>query len=138
LSDIAWRAHPDFRAERGVDAALHGNWVAITAAERGALATALHYCFGGSNDAPILELLAQLAPPALLARARAWGLALRLGQRLTGGTASGLSASGLERTGSAVVLRLAPEHADLVGDTVARRLKLLGNALGLEPTIALG
>jgi exopolyphosphatase/guanosine-5'-triphosphate,3'-diphosphate pyrophosphatase len=72
------------------------------------------------------------------ARARSWGLALRLGQRLTGGTASGLSASGLERAGSAVVLRLAPEHAALVGDTVARRLKLLANALGLEPKIVIG
>jgi exopolyphosphatase/guanosine-5'-triphosphate,3'-diphosphate pyrophosphatase len=138
LSDIAWRAHPDFRAERGVDAALHGNWVAITAAERGALATALHFCFGGANDAPVLALLAQLAPPAMFARARAWGLALRLGQRLTGGTASGLFASGLERAGSAVVLRLAPEHAALVGDTVARRFKLLANALGLEPKIVIG
>jgi exopolyphosphatase/guanosine-5'-triphosphate,3'-diphosphate pyrophosphatase len=138
LSDIAWRAHPDFRAERGVDAALHGSWVAITAAERGALATALHFCFGGGNDAPVLALLSQLAPPALLARARAWGLALRLGQRLTGGTYSCLSASGLDRAGGAVVLRLAPEHASLVGDTVARRLKLLGNALGLEPKIVLG
>jgi exopolyphosphatase/guanosine-5'-triphosphate,3'-diphosphate pyrophosphatase len=138
LSDIAWRAHPDFRAERGVDAALHGNWVAITAAERGALAAALHFCFGGSNDAPVLAQLARLTPAAQLARARSWGLALRLGQRLTGGTASGLSASGLERSGGTLVLRLAPEHAALVGDTVARRLKLLGNALGLEPKIVLG
>jgi hypothetical protein len=31
LADIAWAAHPDFRAERGVDMALHGNWVAIDA-----------------------------------------------------------------------------------------------------------
>ncbi len=138
LSDIAWRAHPDFRAERGVDVALHGNWVAITAAERGALAAALHFCFGGGNDAPVLALLAALTPPPLMARARAWGLALRLGQRLTGGTASALAGSGLERAGGAVVLRLAPDHAALVGDTVARRLKLLGNALGLEAKIVVG
>ena len=138
LSDIAWRAHPDFRAERGVDAALHGNWVAITAAERGALATALHFCFGGGNDAPILGLLAALAPPPLMARARAWGLALRLGQRLTGGTASALAGSGLVRAGEVVTLRLAPDQAALVGDTVARRLRLLGNALGLEAKIAVG
>jgi exopolyphosphatase / guanosine-5'-triphosphate,3'-diphosphate pyrophosphatase len=135
LSDIAWRAHPDFRAERGVDAALHGNWVAITAPERGALAMALHHCFGGANDAPVLALLGALAPPPLLARARTWGLALRLGQRLTGGTASALSASRLERVGGAVVLRLAPGHAALAGETVTRRLKLLGNALGLEPRV---
>ncbi len=138
LSDIAWRAHPDFRAERGVDAALHGNWVAITAAERGALALALHCCFGGGNDAPVLALLGQLAPPPLLARARAWGLALRLGQRLTGGTAAGLSTTRLERSGGAMVLRLPPDQAALAGDSVGRRMKLLGNALGLEPKIEVG
>lgn len=138
LSDIAWRAHPDFRPERGVDTALHGNWVAITAAERAALATALHFCFGGANDAPVLALLGRLAPPALLARARAWGLALRLGQRLTGGTASALSASRLDRVDNAVVLRLAPTLAAIAGETVTRRLKLLGNALGLEPKVLIG
>ncbi|MBC7504622.1 MAG: Ppx/GppA family phosphatase [Sandarakinorhabdus sp.] len=135
LSDIAWRAHPDFRPERGVDVALHGNWVAITSAERGALATALHFCFGGTNDAPVLALLRQLTPPAMLARARAWGLALRLGQRLTGGTASALAASRLDRIGSAVVLRLPAAHAALVGEAVSRRLKLLANALGLEAEV---
>jgi exopolyphosphatase/guanosine-5'-triphosphate,3'-diphosphate pyrophosphatase len=135
LSDIAWRAHPDFRAERGVDAALHGNWVAVTAAERAALAQALHYCFGGANNAPVLDLLARLATPELLAKARAWGLALRLGQRLTGGTATALAASRLVREGSAVVLRLDARHSALFGDSVLRRLKLLGNATGLEPRV---
>jgi exopolyphosphatase/guanosine-5'-triphosphate,3'-diphosphate pyrophosphatase len=135
LSDIAWRAHPDFRAERGVDVALHGNWVAVTAAERAALAQALHYCFGGAGNAPVLELLGQLASPALLAKARAWGLALRLGQRLTGGTAAALVASRLVRAGDTVVLRLEPRHRALLGDSVIRRLKLLGNATGLEPKV---
>lgn len=138
LSDIAWRAHPDFRAERGVDAALHGNWVAITAAERGALALALHYCFGGANDAPVLSLLGRLSPGPLLARARAWGQALRLGQRLTGGTALALATTRLERSAGAVLLCLPRDQAALAGETVARRLKLLGNALGLEPKIEVG
>lgn len=131
LSDIAWRAHPDFRAERGVDVALHGNWVAVTAAERAALAAALHACFGGSMNAPIMATLMQLCPPPLLAQARVWGLALRLGQRLTGGTAEGLAVSRLERDGGDLCLRLGQTHADLAGDAVQRRLKLLGTALGL-------
>jgi exopolyphosphatase/guanosine-5'-triphosphate,3'-diphosphate pyrophosphatase len=137
LSDIAWRAHPDFRAERGVDMALHGNWVAVTAAERAALAQALHYCFGGGADAPVLELLARLAPPALLARARAWGLALRLGQRLTGGTAATLAASRLTREGDDVVLRLDAGHEALYGEAVQRRLRLVASALGLDARVAM-
>lgn len=132
LSDIAWRAHPDFRPERGVDVALHGNWVAVTAAERAALAAALHHVFGGAPQAPLMAMLGRLAPAPLLARARAWGLALRLGQRLSGGTAAGLAASRLQRDGGAVVLALGRDHADLAGDSVQRRLKLLGTALGLD------
>ncbi len=135
LSDVAWRAHPDFRAERGVDLALHGNWIAITAPERAALATALHFCFGGGNTDPVLAVLARLAPFEQLARARSWGLALRLGQRLTGGTAAGLSASGLACDGDAVVLRLAGRLATLRGDAVSRRLRLLAASLGLQPRV---
>jgi exopolyphosphatase/guanosine-5'-triphosphate,3'-diphosphate pyrophosphatase len=133
LSDIAWRAHPDFRAERAVDAALHGSWVAVTAAERAALAQALHFCFGGPGSAPILDRLARLAPPDLLARARAWGLALRLGQRLTGGTARVLAGSRLAQKDKALVLTLDDAHSGLFGETVQRRLKTLASALDLEP-----
>ena len=135
LSDIAWRAHPDFRAERGVDVALHGNWVAVTAAERAALAQALHSCFGGSARRRCCNCWRNCASPAQLARARAWGLALRLGQRLTGGTATALTASRLVRDGDQVVLRLDARHAALFGDAVLRRLKLLGNAMALEPKV---
>ena len=141
LSDTAWRAHPDFRAERGVDLALHGNWVAVTAAERAALACALHFCFGGGGQAPVLSMLAKLAPPELMIRARAWGLALRLGQRLTGGTAAALAASRLTRenpeNGGGVVLSLLATRSALLGETVARRLKLLGAALGTEARMEL-
>ena len=136
LSDIAWRAHPDFRAERGVDAALHGNWVAVTAAERAALACALHYCFGGRSDAPVLDLLARLAPAELLDRARCWGLALRLGQRLTGGTAAALANSRLVQENGVVELRLV--QAELVGEAVQRRLRLLAVAMGQESCVRLG
>jgi exopolyphosphatase/guanosine-5'-triphosphate,3'-diphosphate pyrophosphatase len=110
--------------------------VAVTAAERAALACALHYCFGGDPEAPVMSTLIALAPVPLLVRARAWGLALRLGQRLTGGTAVGLAASRLERHGDTLVLRLGQSHADLAGgDAVQRRLKLLGSALNLTPRL---
>ena len=135
LSDIAWRAHPDFRAERGVDAASHGNWVAVTAAERAALACALHFCFGGRADAPVLNMLNGLAPAELLTRARCWGLALRLGQRLTGGTATALASSSLTGKAGAIHLRLS--QPALLGDSVQRRLKLLAGAMDREARVAL-
>ena len=41
LADVAWQANPDFRADRAIDMALHGNWVAIDPAGRVMLAQAL-------------------------------------------------------------------------------------------------
>ncbi len=131
LSDIAWRAHPDFRAERGLDVALHGNWVAITPSERAVLAAGLAACFGGLPATVEAARLSRLADPASLALARAWGLALRLGQRLTGGTAAPLTASRLTVEGMTLVLTLAPDDAPLFGEAVTRRLRALASMLGL-------
>ena len=138
LSDVAWRAHPDFRAERGFDFALHGNWVAIDARQRAMLATALYACFGGDFAAPQTAMLGALADPAALTRARSWGLALRLGQRLTGGTAATLTTSRLVRSGSELILSLSPDHAVLYGEAVARRLKALAGNLGLDAVFRVG
>lgn len=132
LSDVAWRAHPDFRAERGVDVALHGSWVAISARERAMLAAALFACFGGGASDPIIGYLHVLADAASLARARNWGLALRLGQRLTGGTAKALARGGVKRERGDLVLTLSRGQAALYGDPVARRHRTLAQALGLE------
>jgi len=63
--------------------------------------------------------------------ARSWGLALRLGQRLTGGTAAPLTASRLTVQGLTLVLTLAPADAPLFGEAVTRRLKALASMLGL-------
>lgn len=131
LSDVAWRAHPDFRAERGLDVALHGNWVAITGRERALLAAALIACFGGTPGIGT-AVLSSLADAPSLATARHWGLALRLGQRLTGGTASALAASRLSVAGEVLTLTLAARDAPLYGEAVARRLKLLASAMGLS------
>jgi exopolyphosphatase/guanosine-5'-triphosphate,3'-diphosphate pyrophosphatase len=132
LADIAWAAHPDFRAERGIDMALHGNWVAIDAAGRVMLAQALFCNFGGGRELPYPEIAA-LATPAELKRATAWGYAMRLGQRLSGGVAAGLKHSRLIRSGETLRLEVDPPQAPLVGEIVERRLKSLASVLGLKP-----
>ncbi|QMW21941.1 Ppx/GppA family phosphatase [Sandaracinobacteroides saxicola] len=137
LADVAWRAHPDFRPERGLDVALHGNWVGIDAPGRAMLAVALHALNGGPVADPALLPLARIADPALLARARQWGLALRLGQRLGGGTGVALRSSRLAAQEGALTLTLRPERAKLYGDTVARRHRLLAGAMGLKAAMTI-
>jgi len=130
LSDIGWAAHPDFRAERGVDMALHGNWVAIDTPGRVMLAQALFCNFGGGRELPYPEFAA-LCSPEKLRRAANWGLAMRLGQRLSGGVAACLRRSALSR-------EVGPRDSALLGETVERRLKTLAAELGLRPEIVAG
>ncbi|MGZ8282049.1 MAG: Ppx/GppA phosphatase family protein [Allosphingosinicella sp.] len=132
LADIAWAAHPEFRAERGVDLALHGNWVAIDAPGRVMLAQAVFSRFGGGRELPYADVVA-LCPPEELRRAAQWGYAIRLGQRLSGGAAVGLERSVLSRRGEMLRLAVDDEDAALLGESAERRLKTLASELGLRP-----
>jgi len=137
LADIGWTAHPDFRAERGIDMALHGNWVAIDAPGRVMVAQALFCNFGGGRALPY-PAVAALCSAEKLRRAANWGLAMRLGQRLSGGVAGGLSRSRLARDRDALRLEVAERDAALLGETVERRLKTLAGEMGLRPEMAVG
>ncbi|WCT75208.1 Ppx/GppA family phosphatase [Sphingomonas naphthae] len=133
LADVGWRAHPDFRAERGLDTALHGNWVGIDATGRAMLGQALWTSFGGRGVPPTV---AALTTPAQQATAESWGLALRLGQRLSGGVAQPLHASRLALQDGAVALHLGHGDGPLYGEAVERRHKSLAAAFGLRAVVA--
>ncbi|WP_188659414.1 Ppx/GppA phosphatase family protein [Sphingomonas metalli] len=133
LADVGWRANPEFRAERGLEIALHGNWVAIEAEERAMLAQALFTSLGGGMGHP--APLPRLAPPEALRRAVDWGLAMRLGQRLSGGLAGPLTRSSLALHGDAVALALRPEDRSLYAETVEKRHSALATALARKPVL---
>ncbi|MEP7008290.1 MAG: Ppx/GppA family phosphatase [Sphingomonas bacterium] len=133
LADVGWRANPEFRAERGVEIALHGNWVAIDAHGRAVVAQALFTSLGGGTTIP--APLDTLASPAELKRATSWGLAMRLGQRLSGGLAGPLQRSQLSDDGEVVTLHVSPNDLALYGDAVERRHAALALALGREPIV---
>jgi len=134
LSDIAWAAHPDYRAERAVDMALHGNWVAIDAPGRVMLAMALFATLARGNALPY-PALASLCSARDLQQARRWGLAIALAQRLSGGVAAGLESSQLSIEGESLVLRVAPQAGALAGESVEKRMRALARELGLTPRI---
>ncbi len=131
LRGTGWSSNPEFRALGGEEMALHGNWIGITAAERAAMAMALFVGMGGSGDAPP-PILAQLAPPELLSRAKAWGLAMRLAQRIAGGAPALLVATRLTREEDGLVVTLPPGSAVLIDNTLERRAARLAIALGLS------
>ena len=134
LADVAWAAHPDFRAERGVEMALHGNWVGIDAPGRVMMAQALFSNFGGGRSFPDARI-ANYCTTDQLQRAALWGLAMRLGQRLSGGLARALERSALSRQGDSIVLTLRKGDEALYGETVDRRLRKLASSLGCRAEV---
>ena len=134
LADVGWHANPEFRAERGVETALHGNWVAIDARGRALVAQALHTALGGDAGSP--DPLGRLAPHDELSLAARWGLAIRLGQRLSGGLSSPLERTRLTLDGGALTLTVAPADRALYGETVEKRHKALAVALGRTAAMA--
>ncbi len=135
LLGTGWASSPDFRALEGEELALHGNWVGLDGSARAEMAMALHVALGGDPDAPP-AILAQLAGAERLARPQAWGLAMRLAQRLSGGSPAVLDALPLSLApDGAIVLGVPQNVAGLIDANAARRLDRLGLSLGRKARI---
>lgn len=130
LGDIAWNAHPDYRAERAVDLALHGNWVGIDSHGRAILGRALCSAFGG--DSGFSGKVAELLRPGEMERVVAWGRALRLAQRLSGGTERLLLKTSVALLDGKLVLLIPDKYRQLYSEAVERRLVQLAKVLGRE------
>ena len=89
LASTGWRANPSFRAERAAETAFHGNWIGVDARGRAIMAAALDACFGGGSG--LESQLTDWCDAPALARAREWGLAMRLAQRFSGGAVAMLN-----------------------------------------------
>lgn len=133
LADVAWQANPGFRADRGIEMALHGNWVAVMPPERVIMAQALSASFG--RDRLPDPRLIQLCKESQLRSAHCWGLAMRLGQRLSGGVGSVLKRTSLAIVNGTVQLAVERGEEPLIGDAVERRLEKLAEALGRSASI---
>jgi exopolyphosphatase/guanosine-5'-triphosphate,3'-diphosphate pyrophosphatase len=135
LADTGWRAHPEFRAERGLEMALHGNWVGIESNGRGKMARALFTNFGGGIGG--VDEFASLCSQDELDQSARWGLAMRFGQRLSGGVAGPLELSEIAIEGDRLVLYVDNSDAELYGEPVAKRHRQLADAFGKEPEMRL-
>ena len=131
LRGTGWTSNPDFRALGGEELALHGNWIGVTAADRAAMAMALFVGMGGDGErAP--PILARLADRALLDRARAWGLGIRLAQRVGGGAPALLETTKLRREGDELIVALPAGQGALIDAALERRAGRLAQALRLS------
>lgn len=135
LADVAWRGHPDYRAEKVLSEVVFGRFGGIDHHSTALLALALYICYGGGLGEGMADDIARLLTEEDLSRAQVIGLALRLGQRLSGGTSSALRFATLELTDSTLNLKVQESHQAVAGEVVARRLEALARAIGRKAAV---
>lgn len=132
LGDIAWREHPDYRAQHAFLRVLRMPLPGLNHGERVemALATACRYNHG--RNLPDLKTYLPLIDEPTRHRAMAIGAGLRLAHILSGGAPGVLDESRLEPEGDALKLALPPGGALYRSETVEKRLANLAQAAGFR------
>jgi len=136
LSDIAWREHPDYRAEHAFMRALRLPVAGITHPERVTLALILAIRYGGSADASEFDPVRHLVSEDDMVFAARVGTTIRLAYALSGGTEHMLGLTSIEKSSTRLTLHLPKGGEALFGEAVQRRLDAAGRAFGLSTAIA--
>ncbi|WP_082559207.1 exopolyphosphatase [Methylobacterium sp. Leaf94] len=135
LSDIGWRAHPDYRGEQSVNVITHAAFVGIDHPGRAYLALAIYFRHEGIAPEKASPMLRNLAGPRLFERARLLGALLRLAFPLSAGIAGALGRISVTIESGRVTLTLPADLGSLPGDRILNRVRGLGRLFGLEGRI---
>jgi len=133
LADLGARLHPDHRLELVFDQVLRAPIPAQTHPERVFLACVLNARYGGGANTPDPAAVDRLLDETARGRARALGLAMRLGCDLSGRSPQLLANASITVDGGKLKLTASEGYADvLLGEQTRRRAKALAEAMGLK------
>ena len=138
LSDIGWRAHPDYRGEQSIAIIQNVAFVGIDHPGRGFLALAIYFRHEGVAPEKANPMLRALAGPRLFERARLIGALLRVAFPMTAGMEGALRRMPLTIEDGRVILSLPPEWDALNGDRLLNRVRGLARIVGLEGRVRVG
>lgn len=128
LSDIGWRAHPDYRGEQSLNVIAHSGLAGIDHPGRMFLALSVYYRHNGAGEDGSDDL-SQSLKGALdkrsQKRARIIGAAVRTAHMLSIGRPGVIDECPLSYEGDALVLALPKAYAALDGERLRRRLDSL-------------
>lgn len=138
LSDIAWRAHPDYRGEQSLNLIAHSGLAGIDHPGRIFLALAVYYRHVGDDDGKEDELSARLTTLVsrrLQKRARIVGAAIRTAHMLSIGMPGVIDEMELSYEGDKLVLQIPAAYAGLEGERLARRFEALAELVDRRPEL---
>ncbi|WP_026783102.1 Ppx/GppA phosphatase family protein [Pleomorphomonas koreensis] len=132
VSDIGWRAHPDYRGEQSLGILSNASFVGIDHPGRAYLALAVFYRHVGLVDDAVSPRIRELASTRLKERARTLGAVLRVAYLVTASMPDVLPRTALSIDGDRLVLELPADLADLAGERLAKRVVQLAKIGGFK------
>lgn len=132
ISDIGWRAHPDYRADQSLDTVVNSALVSINHPGRMYLALSIffrHAGLGDSRDKGVPQRYRNLAGERLTTRARLIAGAVRTAHMVTAGMPGIIDETRLSLKGGKLRLHLPSAYSALNGDRLQRRLTALARLL---------
>jgi exopolyphosphatase / guanosine-5'-triphosphate,3'-diphosphate pyrophosphatase len=134
LSDIGWRAHPDYRGEQALNIIANAAFVSVDHPGRAFIALAASYRHM-SPDHNVAPYLRTLATARQLDRARLLGAASRVAYAISAAMPDVLPRTPLACTRAKLTLRLPADLAPLANDRLASRLRALAKLIGRDSEI---
>jgi exopolyphosphatase/guanosine-5'-triphosphate,3'-diphosphate pyrophosphatase len=138
LSDIGWRAHPDYRGAQSLNLVAHGDFVAVDHRGRAFLALTAYYRNEGLVKDDLSQRLVELVDKDALKRARILGAAFRAAHMVAAAMPGVLPHTPISYEGNRLIWQLPQPYSNLEGERVERRFKSLANLLEREPEIRVG
>ncbi len=132
LSDIGWRAHPDYRGEQSLNVIAHAALVGVDHPGRLFLALAIYFRHVGPGEQTAEELSVRLKKAIdrrALKRARIIGAAIRAAHMLSIGMSGIIDETELSYDKNKLVLTIPQAYANMDGERLSRRFETLGTLL---------
>ncbi len=138
LSDIGWRAHPDYRGDQSLSVVAHAALAGIDHPGRVFLAMVVYFRHTGpafNNPSDLPAGLMALLDKRTLQRARIIAAAIRTAHMVSIGLPGTIDETPLTYRDGRLILTLPPAHAQLDGERLRRRLGALARQLGMDSDV---
>lgn len=135
LSDIGWRAHPDYRGEQSLNIISNASFVGLDHASRAYLAAAVFYRHKGLREGALSPLIRELFTDRLRIRAKVLGATLRVASLLSASMAGMLPKVAIQKTEDGLELHLGPDLRDMDGERLRKRAAQLAKALETDVSV---
>ncbi len=135
LSDMAWRAHPDYRGEQSAVLVAQSALVGVDHPGRAFLALCVYHRYERRLSGELLPKLSELLPRQERKRALIVGQSVRLAHTLSAGMEGILPQTELTYAEGKLVLRISQQLQALDGDPLRRRLRIVARELGFVPDV---